>query len=111
MPKMPSQTAKIITPAATASVARIFVVKFTELRGGRWRAAGFKLQGVELEIVPAPLNQFVMRPDFNHPALVQHHNLVGALDGRKPVRDANRGATLHQFLQCRLNYLFDLGVQ
>ena len=50
-------------------------------------------------------------PVFADAALVEHHDLVGAADGGKPVGDHDDGAMFHQVGQRLLYQHFALGVQ
>src|SRR5581483_4498510 len=81
-------------PHRLAQFARLFLV----------------LQLIELVINPAMRKQFLMRAHLANLALVQHDNLVHALNGRKPVRDDDRGATRHHALDGLLDQLLGFGV-
>src|SRR5947209_17390046 len=52
------------------------------------------LELVELPVNAALREQLLMASHFAHPALMHHDDLVGALNGRKPVRHDNRRAPL-----------------
>ena len=52
-----------------------------------------------------------MRALFHDAALGQHDHTVGVFDGGQPVRDHQRGAVVHEFLQRRLDQAFGLGIQ
>jgi hypothetical protein len=48
---------------------------------------------------------------LEHPAAIEHHDLVGVLHGREAVRDDQRGAPRQQLLQRVLDQRLRLGVQ
>ena len=47
---------------------------------------------------------------LHHAPALQHHQTVGALQGRQAVRDGNRGAALHQVFQGFLDFFFGFGI-
>src|SRR5690348_4221271 len=51
---------------------------------------GAVLLVVQLAIATAESEQFAMRPALDDDAIVEHKNLVGALDRRKPMRNDER---------------------
>src|SRR2546427_3756489 len=77
----------------------------------RYSSGLSKLEFVQFPVQAAACHQFGMSAAFHDAPLVQHHDQVGFLDRRKPVRDANRGAPPHQFLQRLLNGPLGFGVQ
>ena len=58
-----------------------------------------ELHFVQALVDAAVAHQFLVRADFGDAPAVQHHDLVGAADGGKPMRDHDHGAVLHQILQ------------
>ena len=60
---------------------------------------------------PAPLEQLVVRAPFDDRSLIEHDNLVGVADGREPVRDRQRGASLREALELGLHGGLGLGVE
>jgi len=52
-----------------------------------------------------------MRPALDDHALVEHQNLVGADDGREPVRDHQRGAILRHAVERVLDVALGVAVE
>ena len=48
---------------------------------------------------------------FHHPALLHHHDPVGAADSRETVGDDQRGAAMARLLQRFLHQAFIVGVE
>ena len=61
--------------------------------------------------MPPPIHQFFVRADFADAAALQHHDLVGAANGGKPVRDHDHRAVRHQVRQRPLHQHFGFGIQ
>ena len=70
-----------------------------------------KLQFVKLLIHALAAGQLGVRAGLDNFSVVEHHNQIGVQDGRKPVRNANRGAALHQFVERRLHGALGFGVE
>src|SRR2546426_1335630 len=68
------------------------------------------LQLVQLPINASRREKLLVRSHLAHMALVHHQNTVRALDGRKPVRDHDRRAPLHQVIERLANPLLRLRV-
>ena len=49
--------------------------------------------------------QRVVRPDFGHPSVIQHHNLVSVRQRRNPVRNQNDAGRPEPLCQRRTNLL------
>src|SRR5208337_3003273 len=80
----------------TVWMAQRSVVRVRRDRGSpRWHFLVFILQLIELVINPALSQQLLMRSHLADLAFVHHDNLVGALDGRQPVRDDQRRPPFH----------------
>jgi hypothetical protein len=62
-------------------------------------------------IITAERQQFGMTPLFDDPPILQHQDAIRALDGRKPMRDDQRGAPRHQRLERGLDMTLSLGVE
>ena len=52
-----------------------------------------------------------MTTGLHHPALLQHDNAVGALDGRQPVRDHQHGAVAANLFDGVENAVFAARIQ
>ena len=52
-----------------------------------------------------------MRAGFDHAPMVEHQNLIGIDNGRKPVRDHQGGAVFRNLLQFGLNRFLGFGVE
>ena len=67
------------------------------------------LLGVEVVVAAAGRVEFLVGPALDDAAGFDHQDLIGAADGREPVRDDERGAALHQvseaFIQQGLAWL------
>src|SRR5689334_3822080 len=61
------------------------------------------LARVEIPVAAMLLEERFMRPALDNPATLNHQDLIGAADGRKPVSDHKRRAALHQVAQAFLN--------
>jgi len=75
------------------------------------RSGALELQIVEPLIDAALVDQFLVRSHLADASLGQYHDLVGAANGREPVRDDNHGAVLHQVGQGLLNEQLGFGVE
>ena len=53
----------------------------------------------ERGVATFPLQQLRVRAALDDPALVEHQNLVGGLDGLQPVRDDDQGLVVRQLTQ------------
>src|SRR5205823_89615 len=73
--------------------------------------AGPKLQLIQLEIDATRFDQLFVRAGLDDAALIKDHNQVRLLDGREPMGDANGRASLHQFLQRRLDSALGFCIQ
>src|SRR5258706_744622 len=70
-----------------------------------------KLQLIKVAINSSPQHQLIVSPRIDHPASIQHYDLVSAMNGCEPVRDHDGSAVLHQIPQRPLNQPLALGVQ
>src|ERR1022692_4972617 len=75
------------------------------------RSGVLELEFVEPLINSALRDEFLVGADFADLPLLEHHNLVRAAYGGKPVRDDDNGAVLHQVRQRLLYQHFALRVQ
>ena len=66
--------------------------------------------GVELVVLAFEVEEFVMPTTLDDPAMVQHHDVVGVLDGREPVGDHESRAALHKGIHAFLDQLLSPGV-
>lgn len=71
----------------------------------------FKLQLVQGGVMPLVGEEFGVGADLGDAALVHDHNAVGVFDGGQAMGNHQRGAVLHQPVQCRLHRAFGLGVE
>src|SRR5579862_4472125 len=69
------------------------------------------LARVEIVVAAACSVEFGMRAAFDDLALLHDHDLVGAADGGKTVRDNEGGASLHEISETVLNHFFGFGIQ
>ena len=61
---------------------------------------------VQLRVMPAACQQFVVRAALDDFAVLQHQNLVRVPHGREPVRHDEAGAPREEFFQSVLNHAF-----
>ena len=74
-------------------------------------AMGFDRARTELLVIEravhaARLDEVVVGARLDDPAVVDHVDHVGGLNRRQPVRNRQRGATLHQVAKCGLDLAF-----
>ena len=72
---------------------------------------GCELQFCEPRIKPASTREFLMRSLFNDFAVFEHNDPIGGANSRKPVRDDQSGAILHQLIQRILDQLLAFGIK
>ena len=95
----------LVTGAVTRTGDRTGV----RCRGGRRLA--LELGAVELGVQPAGREQLAVRAGLDHPAGVDHEDLVGVAHGGQPVRDDQRGAAVQRGGQRPLHGHLGLGVE
>src|ERR1051325_11077982 len=66
---------------------------------------------VELPVAPIQVQQLRVRAALDDLAGFEHENLIGAADGREPMRDDERRAARPQPAQAVLNHLLALAVE
>src|SRR5512143_481862 len=81
--------------------------RFDRLR----RSLGEELLAVQPGIQAVERDQFGVGPAFDDPAALVDQDPVGAKDRRQPVGDGDRGAALHQALECGLDQPLGYGVE
>src|SRR5208282_5905447 len=69
------------------------------------------LLGIEIVIAAAHGVEFFVGAVFDNLSLLDDQNLIGAADRRKPMRDHERGAPLHQVGKTLLNQLLRFRVE
>ncbi len=70
-----------------------------------------ELLAVEGGIEPVLFQQFLVGAAFRHPSAIDDEDLIGGQDSTEPVGNRDRGAALHQRLQCRLDQPFRMGIE
>src|SRR5580700_6465895 len=69
------------------------------------------LLSVELVVSATEFKQRLMRSALDNTATLDHQDLIGAADGRQPVGDYERGASLHQVGESLLNQCLGFGIE
>ncbi len=69
-----------------------------------------ELLGVQVVVMPAGSEQFLVRAHLGDLPVVDEDDAVGALDGGQPVGDDEAGASLHQSIHPLLDERFGQGV-
>ena len=70
----------------------------------------FERPGIELVIIAALCDEFVVRAAFDNFAVVENDYDVGVLNGGKPVRDYKHRPSFHKFVGAALNQKFGAGI-
>src|SRR5579863_5206250 len=69
------------------------------------------LAGVEIIVTTARGVEFGMRAPFDNLTLLHDHDLIGAADGGKAVRDDEGGASLHEIGETVLDHFLGFGIE
>ena len=69
------------------------------------------LSGIQIVVAALRGIELFVRASLHDLSLLHHQNLVGAADGRQPVRDHKRGAALHEIREPVLDHLFRFRVE
>jgi len=70
-----------------------------------------ELQPMQARVQTVAGDELRVAAEFDDLAAVEHDDAIGALNGREPVRDHDRGAPLHQRIQSGLDVALRLGVE
>src|SRR5690348_18446650 len=90
------------TPAAAASIARRKSFPASLLRGARSFFGQLFFQQlllIQLGVISAAPDQFLVRPSLDDFSVAQHYDLVRFADCRASVRNQNRGALAHHVFE------------
>src|SRR5215472_1684487 len=68
-----------------------------------------KLLVVQLGVIPVASQEFIVRSQFDDPALMQHRDAIGVAHCGNAMGDENRGAALHDLAQMVEDFFFSVG--
>ena len=74
------------------------------------RSLQLERAGVELIVLSLFGDEFLVRAALDDPAVVEHHDSVGVLDGGEAVGDDEHRPAFHQPVHAALNEIFRAGV-
>ena len=65
-----------------------------------------KLHTMQRCVVAVIFHELMVGSEFNHAALIQHHDAIRIFYGRQSVCDYQGGSILHQLIECPLETAF-----
>src|SRR5208283_3300079 len=69
------------------------------------------LPRVQIVVAATSRVELRMRAAFQNSAPLHDHDLIGTANGRQPVRDDERGPSLHQIRKTLLDHVLRLGIE